>query len=432
MATLTNIGLLVAEAVFYFAVMTALFRARRRFGIGLFFCALGTMHFLETYLAAILYITLPGGMVISPGSAILFSGKLAMLLLVYVREDAATVRQPIYGLLIGNFLMVGLVLLLRHHVALPGVSERSPDFAFIDEMGWLMVWGTTLLFLDSLFVVLLYERSAAWLGNRPTARFLLSMMTVLTFDQIGFFTVLYLFLGFPLSAFLGGWLAKMAAAVFYSAAIGLYLRYGETAVSLTPHRRRLTDVFDMLTYRERYEALLRETGRDALTGLLDRGRFDRDATALLAESTTRRRPMSLLIIDIDHFKHVNDLHGHAAGDEALRMIARELHGAVREGDRVYRYGGEEFAVLCDGLPHGTAIIAGERLRLGVAALSIEGVSVPITASVGVASFPEDGASLPALFATADARLYQAKRHGRDRVVGAPAAQPAAAASAGFR
>jgi diguanylate cyclase (GGDEF)-like protein len=431
MATLTNIGLLVAEAVFYFVVMTALFRARRRFGIGLFFCALGTMHFLETYLAAILYVTLPGGMVISPGSAILFSGKLAMLLLVYVREDAATVRQPIYGLLIGNFLMVGLVLLLRHHVAIPGVSERSPDFAFIDEMGWLMVWGTTLLFLDSLFVVLLYERSAAWFGNRPTARFLLSMMTVLTFDQIGFFTVLYLFLGFPLSAFLGGWLAKMAAAVFYSAAIGLYLRYGETAVSLTPHRRRLTDVFDMLTYRERYEALLRETGRDALTGLLDRGRFDRDAAALLAESTTRRRPMSLLIIDIDHFKHVNDLHGHAAGDEALRMIARELHGAVREGDRVYRYGGEEFAVLCDGLPHGTAIIAGERLRLGVAALTIEGVSVPITASVGVASFPEDGASLPALFATADARLYQAKRHGRDRVVGAPAAQPAAAA-AGFR
>jgi diguanylate cyclase (GGDEF)-like protein len=66
----------------------------------------------------------------------------------------------------------------------------------------------------------------------------------------------------------------------------------------------------------------------------------------------------------------------------------------------------------------------------VAALTIEGVSVPITASVGVASFPEDGASLPALFATADARLYQAKRHGRDRVVGAPAVQTAAAA--GFR
>jgi hypothetical protein len=95
MATLTNIGLLVAEAVFYFVVMTALFRARRRFGIGLFFCALGTMHCLETYLAAILYIALPGDMAISPGSVILFSGKLAMLLLVYIREDAATVRQPI-------------------------------------------------------------------------------------------------------------------------------------------------------------------------------------------------------------------------------------------------------------------------------------------------------------------------------------------------
>ena len=117
-------------------------------------------------------------MVISPGSAVLFSGKLVMLLLVYIREDAATVRQPIYGLLIGNFLMVGMVLLLRHHIVLPAVPGNTPDFAFMDEMGWLMVWGTTLLFIDRIFIVLLYERSARWLGNRRTSRLLLCTMTV--------------------------------------------------------------------------------------------------------------------------------------------------------------------------------------------------------------------------------------------------------------
>jgi diguanylate cyclase (GGDEF)-like protein len=417
MATLTNLGLFAAEASLYFVVMAALFRARHRFGIGLFFCALGTMHFLETYLAAILYVELPGNMVISPGSAVLFSGKLVMLLLVYIREDAATVRQPIYGLLIGNFLMVGMVLLLRHHIVLPAVPGRAPDFAFMDEMGWLMVWGTTLLFIDSIIIVLLYERSARWLGNRRTLRLLLCTMTVLTFDQVGFFAALHVFLGLPLQAFVGGWVAKMVAAVFYSVAAGLYLRWGEVSTGSGLYRRRLTDVFDTLTYRERYEALLRETGRDALTGLFDRGRFDRDGATAIAEAIGRRRAVSLLIADIDHFKDINDEHGHAVGDEALRLIATELRDAIREGDRVYRYGGEEFVVICAGLPHRAAIVAAERLRRAVSLVSVQGIDIPLTISIGVATFPEDGANLAALFAVADARLYEAKDAGRNRVVG---------------
>ena len=190
MSALINLLLLAAEAGLYFVVMTALFRARHRFGIGLFFCALGTMHFLETYLAAVLYVQLPGGMLVSPGSAILFSGKLVMLLLVYIREDASTVRQPVYGLLIANFLMVGLVLLMRYHIVTPAMAAHAPDFAFMDEMGWLMIWGTTLLFVDALFIVLLYERLGAWLGEHQTLRILVSSTVVLTFDQAGFFVVL--------------------------------------------------------------------------------------------------------------------------------------------------------------------------------------------------------------------------------------------------
>ena len=432
MAALTNLGLLAAAAALYFVVMTALFRARHRFGIGLFFCALGTMHFLETYLAAILYVELPGGMVISPGSAILFSGKLVMLLLVYIREDAATVRQPIYGLLIGNFLMVGLVLLLRHHIVLSAVPARTPDFAFMDEMGWLMIWGTTLLFIDAILIVLLYEKTASWFGKRQTLRILFCAMTVLTFDQVGFFTALHLYLGLPLYAFVGGWLAKMVAAVFFSVATGLYLRFAERGTGAGGYRRRLTDVFDVLTYRERYEALLRETGRDALTGLSDRGRLDRDGTLAVGEAIARRRPISLLIADIDHFKRINDLHGHAAGDEALRLIARALREAVRDGDTIYRYGGEEFVVICPGLPHQAAVLAGERLRLGVSTLTIAGIDEPLTTSVGVATCPEDGGDLAALFAIADARLYEAKDAGRNRVAGWKQTEPLGESIVGFR
>ena len=415
MPALVNLSLFAAEALLYFAVMTALFRVRHRFGIGLFFCALGTMHFLETYLAAVLYVSMPGGFAISPGSVVLFSGKLVMLLLVYIREDASTVRQPIYGILIGNFLTVGLVLLLRHHILLPEVGGSLPNFAFMDQMGWLMVWGTTLLYIDCILIILLYERSAAWFGDRPLLRIVASTMLVLTFDQVGFYAVLRLVLGLPFSVLAGGWIAKMTAAILYSVLAAAYLRWVEAA--RPAYRRKLGDVFDALTYRQRYEALLRESGRDSLTGLLDRGRFDRDGVRLVAEALTRRRPISLLVVDVDHFKTINDSYGHAMGDEALRRIAAEFQEAVREDDQIYRYGGEEFAVLCHGLPHQAAILAGERLRLGTAALQIPGVAEPITVSVGVASAPDDGRDLAELFAVADKRLYEAKNSGRDRVVG---------------
>ncbi len=412
MGELSNTALLLAEATLYFVVMTALFRLRNRVGIGVFFAALGSMHFLETYLAAVLYVPILGGFVVSPGSIVLFSGKLVMLLVVYIREDAAVVRQPIYGLLLGNLLIVTSVLLLRLHAPVP-VPGQIPDLTFLDQTGWLMVWGTTLLFIDSILIILLYERSAAWLGNRVIPRMLISAAVVLTFDQIGFFTALHFYVGAPMEVLYGGWAAKMGAAAVYAVFAGLYLRFGE-AGQLT--RRRVSDVFETLTYRERYEALLRQSGYDALTGLFDRGRFDREGQRALDRAGSMQ-PLSLLVIDVDHFKAINDRYGHAVGDEALRQIARELDSATRTNDRVYRYGGEEFIVLSQGLPHAAAILAAERLRLGVSGLTIAGIAEPITVSIGVATAPQDGAELRPLFAVADQRLYQAKADGRDRVRG---------------
>jgi diguanylate cyclase (GGDEF)-like protein len=209
----------------------------------------------------------------------------------------------------------------------------------------------------------------------------------------------------------------MGAATFYAVLTGLYLRFGETGRTGRIYRRSLSDVFDVLTYRQRYEALLRQTGRDALTGLLDRGRFDRDAPRAIAEAANAGRSISMLVIDIDHFKDINDQFGHAVGDEALRAIARELTAAMRENDRVYRYGGEEFIALCEGLPHAAAMLAGERLRIGIASLRVDGVTRAITASIGIATALEDGSDLRALFDAADSRLYAAKAAGRDRVRG---------------
>src|SRR5512143_4096873 len=148
----------------------ALLRARTRVGLGAFFCALGVMHFLETYLASILYVSLPFDIVSSPGSTVLFTGKLMMLLLLYIREDAVVVRQPIYGLLFGNVLLLALALVMRQHTLVPLAPGRAADFAFLNEMSAQMVWGTAILFFDCILIILLYEQSRSWFGDRVFPR----------------------------------------------------------------------------------------------------------------------------------------------------------------------------------------------------------------------------------------------------------------------
>lgn len=406
-----NCFLLLAEAIVYFGVMTTLFRLRDRAGIGIFMCALGVMHFLETYLASVFYVALPFG-IVSPGSTVLFSGKLVMLLLLYIKEDASAVRQPIYGLLVGNGLMVLLVLLLRMHQVAPLPNGKTPDIGFIDEMGWLMVWGTTFLYLDSIAIILLYEKLGRWFAHHFFVRVAFASCCVLTFDQIGFFTVLHVVAGAPLQVLVGGWAAKMAAALVFSAGLFFYLRWFEAPARRSP--RGLSDIFEVLTYRERYEALVQNAGRDGLTGLLDRGRFESAGKAACAACMHSGKPLSLLIVDVDHFKSINDRFGHTEGDRVLRIIARALCDATGENGHVYRIGGEEFAILSP-LPHTVARLLGERIRLAIAATAEE--RLELTVSIGLASVSKEATGLAALFRLADARLYAAKAGGRNRLVG---------------
>jgi diguanylate cyclase (GGDEF)-like protein len=411
----TNALLLAAGALIYFAVLAGLFRLRGRLGIGAFFCALGVMHFLETYLASIFYVALPFGIVTSPGSSVLFTGKLMMLLLVYIREDAVVVRQPIYGLAIGNVLLIVLGLLVRLHDLVPLGPGRAADFAFLDEMGALMVWGTAVLFVDCILIILLYERSRAWLGDWLFLRLALSGAAVLSFDQAAFFLGLHLMTGAGMSVLVGGWAAKMGAVALYSVLAGFYLRVLERPRRRIENAPRISDVFDLLTYRERYEALLARSGRDALTGALDRGRLESEGHRTVEDAILAGRPISLLLIDIDHFKSFNDRCGHAAGDAELRRIARDILASVRSTDLVFRFGGEEFVVLADGMSGAQALALAERIRREIAASGA--YSTRLTASLGVATCGEDAADYDGLFAVADKRLYQAKAAGRDRVIG---------------
>lgn len=152
---------------------------------------------------------------------------------------------------------------------------------------------------------------------------------------------------------------------------------------------------------------------DPLTGLPNRRHCD-DVLAGGAWLASRAR--SALIIDLDRFKAINDSHGHLVGDEVLREVGRRLRGAVRDGDLVARWGGEEFCVLTLAAASGVAEL-GERLRLAVASVPVltEAGPLMVTASVGCAEVHGEGVDALGLLRSADAAMYAAKQAGRNRV-----------------
>jgi len=178
---------------------------------------------------------------------------------------------------------------------------------------------------------------------------------------------------------------------------------------------RISDVFDLLTYRERYEDLLARTGCDALTGALDRHSLEAHGRRSVEHAAAVASPLALLLIDIDHFKDFNDRFGHAEGDRMLKRIALDIMAGARISDFTYRFGGEEFVVVAEGVDPVEAHAMAERIRRRIANAGA-GNEREVTVSIGVASCPRDGTDYDTLFERADKRLYEAKSGGRNRVV----------------
>jgi diguanylate cyclase (GGDEF)-like protein len=160
-------------------------------------------------------------------------------------------------------------------------------------------------------------------------------------------------------------------------------------------------------------------GTDELTGLSQRRPFLERVEEQLTAGAPSRRVLSITVLDIDEFKKFNDTYGHLAGDRALQLLAERLRSAVRTTDLVARFGGEEFVVAFPGMEVGQAVQRVEDLRIKLAQVPIvvEGVTRWLTMSAGVGSWPVDGNSFTEVLAQADARLYEAKRRGRNCVVG---------------
>lgn len=181
---------------------------------------------------------------------------------------------------------------------------------------------------------------------------------------------------------------------------------------------------DVTVQKRLEEELRRQSRTDVLTTLYNRRHLDETLAAEFDRSRRYGTPLSVLMVDVDHFKRFNDAHGHEMGDRVLREVAVTLKGALRNHDVACRYGGEEFTAILPNTGLQGALKVAERLREDVEELSIDGLKVTI--SVGLATYPDVPAGSPEeLVRLADAALYQAKTAGRNRVACAqPVAPPA--------
>jgi diguanylate cyclase (GGDEF)-like protein len=162
----------------------------------------------------------------------------------------------------------------------------------------------------------------------------------------------------------------------------------------------------------------RQAATDALTGMANARAVQDTLKRMVAQATRTGDPLTAVMVDLDHFKQLNDVYGHERGNEALAAVGQLLSAGVRVSDFAGRYGGEEFILLLPDTQRDGGIVLAEKLRAAMAAIVIPEVDRAITASVGVAALPEDGLDAGTLVRAADRALYQAKADGRDRVVAA--------------
>lgn len=212
-----------------------------------------------------------------------------------------------------------------------------------------------------------------------------------------------------------GWITAgpEAPAAVKAALIGAYLVAGAWIARVydTESRRVEGQLHELA--QQLYEASI----HDPLTGAFNRRFFAKQLTRELAYARRHGTSVSVLILDIDHFKRVNDTFGHSAGDQVLCEVAGRLKRQIREEDWLARHGGEEFVVLLRGVHQEGAAAAAERLRASVAAAPCQTqlVAIPVTISVGCATHMGGDLDEDELLSLADSRLYLAKRAGRNRV-----------------
>lgn len=413
--------ILAIEAVAVCGLLLWFFHLRNRFGYSLLYITLGAFQHLQTLMAATLYIEIVPGIVISPGSTILFTATLFAVLLVYIREDAAQTRSLIVGIVAANLTLSLVVYLATWHLD-SGLLIAS-SFASEHLLHWSIrafAVGTATLIIDVILIIVLYEFFFRLFPRILFARVAAAMLIVVAVDTLIFVTAT--FFGDPNFSRLltSGLIGKSAIAMIYSTLLTIYLIVSRRSRwdSQNLHEP-IHDVFHILTYKQRYQRLEEEIKRDPLSGLYNRGFFDDNLRRELDRAKHLQHSLNVVLIDLDHFKSINDTYGHQSGDEAIVTLANSMESAFRSADILCRYGGEEFVVVMPDSSIEAAYEATSRLQEAFTTMCSDrnlSCGSDITFTAGIANYPADASTEAELIKVADRRLYKGKNQGRNRVM----------------
>ncbi|MBH9551459.1 GGDEF domain-containing protein [Inhella gelatinilytica] len=386
-----------------------------RHGLAPAMVCMALLEGLKYFVAGHVVLTLPGLGTAELGSLVSFVALLATVQMAYLRLGAGPTRQLLWGLVALSVLTSWFMALLAALVAHPDVILHAPlDPRSMVFSGAVLLVGNGLLVVGLIGVVVLLQvllrRGFSLWGSVVVSLLLVNLVDTLAFQAlIGPQRLVW----DDLRAVLIG---KTVVAFFLGAVGATWLRGWRRGVEPAA-----LDLLAVLSFQRRLQSLERELQRDALTGLLNRRYLEREVPAILRLDEHQGRSTALVLVDLDHFKALNDSQGHWVGDLALQHVGRVLQNGVRQLDSVIRYGGEEFVLVLPGTQAEEARHLMENLLQTLRQSPLQGEGVPpltLDATAGVAATPKDGHTWPELLRRADARLYEGKRAGRGRVVGA--------------
>lgn len=418
-----TLAMLISEGLFIGLVLLTLFHFREKLGHNAIYLTLGVFQYLQAALASSVYIEIFPNILVSPGSSVLFTASVFMILLVYIRDDATEARKLIYSVVLANIILSAFMLILGEQ--LDWLHEQNTNKSFDDFITppRILLAGTATLLIDLLLIIIIFE-AISKLTKNIFIRIFCAMTFVLTVDTIIFSTA-----SFYGQANLGeiiksGIVGKMIMAFVFSSIMIAYFYFSQKKEHLSSIKGASTrDVFTFLTYRQKYEILKKIVSKDALTGLYNRGHLNETLPKEIELSLQANRLMALVMLDIDYFKRVNDKYGHVVGDKVIQLVAKVIKRNTRQIDTACRYGGEEFAIILPNTNQEQAVLFAERLQNSLA-LAFEkeekDLPCPVTTTIGIAfastSLNDKTDSAEALLDQADNRLYSGKHSGRNCIV----------------
>ena len=401
------------EFVLVSVLLLGAYRLRPRLGMSAVVAVVVSLQFIQALLASSFYWEVAEGLLVTPGSAILFSSNLALLLYAFSRNGIATARVILYAIIIGNIVphLVGGVMYAHILYSDPHNFLGLPESIFYQGI-WASVVGVAVLYVDQLLALVGFF----WLTRRfpavPVAiPMALVLMSVLAFDTVVYLTIVHSGQEAYASMLVSGVIAKSLGGLAFGLVWGVYMQR-----QMVHHTGDVKQILKYVFFRDDVEKLREAASQDSLTGLFNRRTFEQVVGELF---TREKTDFTLVLCDVDRFKQVNDNLGHQVGDEVLKQIATHIQESTRKMDFAFRIGGDEFAVLLPGCDTESAMEVAQ--RMSKFRFDDDALDDPVTLTLGLATYPEDGERLEVLYSCADQRLYRGKKEGRAAVV---ASQPA--------